>query len=140
MPTLRLLNTESSGHDGEVLACTYTADSAFVLSSGWDGYLRFWDARQGTQVSAIQASQKAVSACAVTPDGQEWISASMEGVLAYWDAKSLQQQSSFHASRRPISAVVFANDGHSMATAGREREQNHAPGPDDAGPTLEKEP
>ncbi len=119
MPTLRLLTPASlaGGHGGEVFSCAYTADSLFVLSGGWDGYLRFWDASQGTQVSALQAGPKAVSACAIAPDGRQWLSGSMEGLLAHWDVLTRQQLSVFLAHPRPISAIVFAPDARTMATA-----------------------
>jgi WD40 repeat protein len=88
-----------------------------VLSGGWDGQLRFWDASQGTQVSSLQAAKKPVSACAISPDGRQWLSGSMEGLLAHWDVLTRQQLSMFLAHGRPISAIVFAPDGRMMATA-----------------------
>jgi hypothetical protein len=107
----------SGGHGGEVFGCAYTSDSLFVLSGGWDGFLRFWDTGDGNQVSSLQASKKAVSAVAISPDGRQWLSGSMEGLLAHWDVLTRQQLSMFLAHARPISAIVFSADARTMATA-----------------------
>jgi WD40 repeat protein len=102
---------------GEILCCTYTPDGAFVLSGGWDGYLRLWEAAFGAHVTSLRASEKPVAACAVSPDGKHWLSGSLEGMLTHWDALTHQQESTFLAHPRPISAIVHAIDGKSIATA-----------------------
>jgi WD40 repeat protein len=128
-----LVKSGSGAHGGEVLACTYTADSAFLLSGGEDGHLRLWDATEAAQTSALQVSQKPVLACAVAPDGKQWLSGSLDGLLGYWDVLTLQSRIVFLAHSRPISAIVLASDGKTLATAswdcnlilwpfGRERE------------------
>jgi WD40 repeat protein len=128
-----LFKSGSGGHAGEVLACTFTPDNAFVLSAGWDGHLRLWDAHQATQVSALQVGKKPVSACAVARDGKQWLSGSSEGLLGYWDVLTMQPRLVFLAHPRPISAIALASDGRTVATAswdcnvilwqfGRERE------------------
>ena len=80
MGTLRLLEATSPAdrHDGEVFGCAYTPDGACVLTGGWDGNLRLWDAGTGAQMTALPVSPKPLSSCAVTPDGQHWLSGSME--------------------------------------------------------------
>jgi WD40 repeat protein len=100
-----------------VLACSFSADSAYVLSSGWDGFLKVWDVQLGTTVSGFQADRRALSACAMAPDGQHWLSGSMDGLLGKWEAATQSQVSLFLAHTRPISAVRFAPDGSWLATA-----------------------
>jgi WD40 repeat protein len=89
----------------------------FVLSAGWDGSVRLWEATTGAHVSELQVSTKPVSSCAVSPDGKQWLSGTLEGMLARWDALTHQQVSTFLAHTRPISAIAFAVDGKSLATA-----------------------
>ncbi len=141
MQTLRLLKSGSGsgGHDGDVFACSYTPDGQFVLSAGWDGYLRLWEAERGAPVSELRAGSKPLSACAVAPDGKRWLSGSMDGLLARWDAATQHQVSMFLAHTRPISCITFAADGDQMATAswdrrvhlwktGQERDSRHLEG------------
>jgi WD40 repeat protein len=122
--TLRLLETAAAAerHEGEVYSCAYTTDGAFVLSGGWDGQLRLWDAATGAALVKLSASPKPLSCCAFSPDGRHWLSGSMEGLLSIWDGVSYQTLSSFVAHTRPISAICFAPEGEMMATASWDRQ------------------
>lgn len=119
MPTLRLLAAGSGPNDqpGEVLACMYTPDGAFVLSGGFDGHMRLWETAYGAHVTAVRVGDKPVSACGVTPDGKHWLSGSLDGLLSFWDALTHRQESMFLAHPRPISAIVFGLDNRLLATA-----------------------
>lgn len=109
-------------HEGEVYACAYTPDGQYLLSAGWDGVLRLWDASNGLTLSSLAASPKPLSACATSPDGHQWLSGSMEGLLSVWDTVSHQMVSSFVAHTRPISALDYSPDGKILATASWDRQ------------------
>ena len=119
MATLRLLAAGSGpgGQIGELLCCAYTPDGGFVLTGGWDGHLRVWEATHGAHVSDFQASDKPISACAVSPDGKSLASGSLDGMLAVWDAVTHLPKVNFLAHTRPISAIVYGPDGRGVATA-----------------------
>lgn len=123
MPKLRLLpdTHDSESHGDEVLACTFSPDSKYVLSGGWDGCLRLWEASAGKSLGKIEVATKPVSACAVSPDGTQLVSGTLDGMLARWDAASRRQISIFLAHTRPISAIAFANDSRTMVTASWDR-------------------
>ncbi len=122
MPTLRLIpGAEGPKHNGEISSCAFGPDSMFLLSAGWDGYVRLWETTTGAHVTDFQVSTKPVSACAVSPDGKQWLSGTLEGMLARWDALTHQQVSTFLAHTRPISGIAFAVDGRSLATASWDR-------------------
>jgi WD40 repeat protein len=123
VPTLRLLPDSNDGesHGDEVLACTYSPDSKYVLSGGWDGCLRLWGSKGGESLGKIEVAPKPVSACAISPDGTELVSGTLDGMLARWDAASHRQNSIFLAHTRPIAAIAFANDGFTMVTASWDR-------------------
>jgi WD40 repeat protein len=112
MATLRLLPATSGtgNHGGEVFACAYTPDGASVLSGGWDGHLRLWEAASGAETVALRVSPKPVSACAVSPDGKQWLSGSLDGLLTFWNADTRQRLSALVPCGRPLSGLSFADD------------------------------
>jgi WD40 repeat protein len=123
MKALRLLAAgQGEGHRGEVFSCAYTPDGAFVLSAGWDGFLRLWEGATGATVTALQAGPKPLSACTVSPDGLHWLSGSMEGLLSIWDPVTHQPKVNFVAHIRPVSAIRFSPDAHTLATASWDRQ------------------
>src|SRR5262245_676190 len=80
--TLRLLDAaRPARHEGEGFACDFTTDGAYVLSAGWDGHLRLWEAASGEAIADQAVSAKPLSACAFSPDGRQWLAGSMEGMM-----------------------------------------------------------
>ncbi len=123
MTTLRLVNgPESEKHNGEVFACAYSPDGGFVLSAGWDGYLRLWEVSSGMQLTSLRAGPKPLSACTFSPDGKHWVAGSMEGSLTTWDGHTHQLLSQTLSHTRPISCIRFAPDGKWLATTSWDRQ------------------
>jgi WD40 repeat protein len=123
MGALRLLDGAVAGerHQGEVFTCAYAPDGAFVLSGGWDGWLRLWEPSSGAHVAALSASPKPLSACGFTPDGKQWLAGTMEGLLSFWDVLSHRSLFNFVAHTRPISALRYSPDGQLLATTSWDR-------------------
>jgi WD40 repeat protein len=121
--TLRLLASgpDAEGHKGEVFTCAYTPDSAYVLSGGWDGHLRLWEAESGKLVTSLQVGPKPLSACAVSPGGRQWLSGSLDGMLSIWDAANQKLLRTFMAHTRPVSAILFGEDPDMVVTASWDR-------------------
>jgi WD40 repeat protein len=88
-----------------------------VLSGGWDGHLRVWEAAYGSHVAAFRATDKQVSSCAVAPDGKNFVSGATDGMLAIWDAVTHLPKLNFLAHTRPIAAISYGPDGKTLATA-----------------------
>ncbi|MBY0228875.1 MAG: WD40 repeat domain-containing protein [Gemmataceae bacterium] len=124
MGSLRLVDVPGlyEKHEGEVYACAFTHDSACVLSAGWDGFLRLWDAATGTTLASLHAGPKPLSACCPSPDGLQWLSGSMEGIVSVWDGVSHQSLASIVAHTRPVSSLCFSPDGKLIASASWDRQ------------------
>lgn len=118
---LQTVGAMTEGHEGEVYACTYSPDGSLILSAGWDGFLRIWDASTGRHLSAFQAGPKPLSCCAFAPDGQSYLSGSMEGVLSFWNASTQELQKSLVAHTRPISAILYSPNQQQLLTSSWDR-------------------
>ena len=108
---------QSEHHVGDVLACQYTTDGKFILSAGWDGSLRIWDASDGVSVQELQVSSKPLTVCMKDPKGKSWWMANMDGMLIQWDPEKECEQSMFLAHTRPVSSLCFSPDGNEFVTA-----------------------
>src|SRR5262249_21242519 len=97
-------------------SCAYAPDGRRVISGGWDGHLRVWDAVAAGFRDKIAVSAKPVSAVAVTPDGRQYVTGSLDGLLTHWDASTLEQVTTFLAHTRPVSCILFLQLGHVVAT------------------------
>ncbi len=123
MATLLLLDAEPGpGRPGaDLYSVTYAFDGRSVLSAGWDGFLRSWEAPSGAEIASLQVSAKPLSACTISPDGKHWLAGSMEGVLTIHDAETQELVFSMTAHTRPISAICYAPVGEQAATASWDR-------------------
>ena len=119
MIKLRLLPAPPAlqGQDVELAACAYTPDDNRIISGGWDGRLRVWDAVTGEETASLVASDKPIIACAVSPDGKFYLSACLNGFLAHWEVETLQKAAYFLAHWRPISGVAYDRAAKLMATS-----------------------
>jgi WD40 repeat protein len=121
---LRLLTTvqPAAGHAGEVFSCSFSPDGSQVLSAGWDGFLRLWEAPSGASLAKLKTGAKPLASCTFTPDGKGWLSGSIEGLLSFWDPSTQQSRQTFVAHTRPIAAILYAPDGQRLATASWDRQ------------------
>jgi WD40 repeat protein len=123
MGTLNLLDlpVAAEGHEGEVYGAAYSPEGGLLLTAGWDGWLRLWDAQTGSHVHGFRAAGKPLASCAVSPDGKNYLSGSMEGLLGIWDAGTCQVSQTFVAHTRPVSCIRYAPDGKQLATSSWDR-------------------
>ena len=119
MTGLRLLPAQQStgAHEGEVLACAYSTDAGFVLTSGWDGRLRCWETRASLPLSVIETNGGPVPACAFSGDSRHWLTGSLDGLLTVWDPITHVQIAQVLPHTRPVTAIATTASGTNLATA-----------------------
>jgi hypothetical protein len=55
----------------DLFCCAYNADGGHVLSAGWDGCLRLWEAAGGTEVASVPTGAKPLSCCGFSLGGED---------------------------------------------------------------------
>jgi WD40 repeat protein len=73
------------GHAGPVSQVAFCPDGQSVLSVGWDGVARRWDARAGRLRFAYQWERGRLLSLAVAPDGMTAAAGGQDGVVVLWD-------------------------------------------------------
>lgn len=124
------------GHRSTVPALLYTADGAWLISSGWDDKtLRVWDARSGRlqRILAVplpparverdpatgrilgqtMSPSSPVTALAVSPDGRTLAGQSGESVLQ-WDLAGGQRRNGPGLEPGAIKCAVLSGDGKTL--------------------------
>ena len=57
------------GHRGPVSSAAFTPDSKSLVTGGWDGTVRLWDTKRGTQLRLIGSHDGHVYSVRVAPSG-----------------------------------------------------------------------
>jgi len=110
--------SEESSEGVSTLA--FSPDGTMLASSHEDGKIRFWDARSGKLLRALQAhpAPSWSLSFAFSPNGKLLASgAYSERVLRLWDVTTGRPLGSADAGRVRVSAVAFSPDGEFVATA-----------------------
>ena len=121
--------TPTTGHSNRVWAATFTPDSQRVITAGWDGKLRLWDAGDGRELAVLSGHRnQVVWSVAVTPDGRRAVSGSQDGTLRVWDFKTgAAVGEPIQAQRAPTGAdrdftlfVAVSPDGQRVVCGGQD--------------------
>ena len=70
------------------LCVSWSPDGSRLLSAGYDGTLRVWDAASGECLLTLRGHEDWVRSCAWSPDGGRLLSGGGDGTLRVWDAAS----------------------------------------------------
>jgi len=105
---------------GAAATLIFTADSKTLVSAGWHGTLRFWDAGSGRELRRVRVREQSVKAVALAPDGKQLAAVGARGALFVHDAASGQEAHTIGWSAAPLLAVAYSPDGKLLASAGSE--------------------
>ena len=72
------------GHVGGVARAAFFPGGERLITTGWNGDLRVWDASNGALIGLYRAHQHRVNAIAVSPSGTQFVSGDTAGNLMLW--------------------------------------------------------
>jgi guanine nucleotide-binding protein subunit beta-2-like 1 protein len=76
-----------TGHSHFISQVTLTSDSRFVISSSWDGSVRFWNIATGKTVQQLVGHKKDVLAVAVSHDDRQIMTGGLDQAIKVWNTK-----------------------------------------------------
>lgn len=116
---------EFRGHTDRVWTAAFSLDGERVVSAGFDGVLRLWNARNGEERRIITGHTNTVIwSVAISPDGRHAVSAGQDCHLRVWDLETGAQTLAIRAQDYPgrdndvTLFVALSPDGLQMVSGG----------------------
>ena len=105
------------GHQGGVLAASYSPDGSRVVTASDDDTARIWDATSGDEVAALRGHEKWLASAAFSPDGSRVVTASADHTARIWDATSGDELTVLLGHEDIVDSAAFSPDGSRVVTA-----------------------
>ncbi len=113
MPTVDgLVLRHGDGGDATVAAVAIDARRGRIVTAGWDGTVRAWDADTGRELARVTYRDR-MARVAVLPDGAI-VSGDHAGVVRRWDAAT-GAEATWGAFDTVVAALVVSGDGRHVA-------------------------
>jgi WD40 repeat protein len=71
-------------HAGGVTAVAFSPEGKYVVSTGFDRAVRFWDLAAGREAAALEWHVAAINTLAFSPDGRTLATGSDDGTVRLW--------------------------------------------------------
>lgn len=78
-----------TGHSHFVSEVTLTSDSRYILSSSWDGSVRFWNINTGKTVERLVDHKKDVLTVAISQDDRQIVTGGLDNKIKVWNTKGV---------------------------------------------------
>jgi WD40 repeat protein len=107
-------------HEVRAVACHPNGE--LLVSAGFDGRIRLWDARSGACLASTETSGAKIYALAISADGTS-LACGSDRTLEIWHltdppAPTLHRQHTLSANTSPIRGVAFSADSTLLASGG----------------------
>lgn len=85
------------GHSSGVLATAFSPDGKFLISGGYDRFIKLWEVASGKEIKTMKGHDGSVRALAFLNDGKGIVSASDDGTIRIWEITTGKE-----ISRQPV--------------------------------------
>ena len=92
----------------------YSPDSKYVLTGGWDGVMRLYDAQSGKELHEFSANKESIYGVAFSPDGRLALSGGKDKTAHLWDVQTGQELT---APDRSYSEIYILSPSRRMASS-----------------------
>ena len=107
-----------SGHQGEVRGLTFTPDSRYLVSGGYDETVRIWNTENGLEEKRLQGYLRWANRLDFGPDGQYLAGTTLTGTVYLWRGHDLGTLHILRGHKSAVRAVAFSPDSQLLVTGG----------------------
>jgi WD40 repeat protein len=101
-----------------IASSVFSPDGAMLASGNWDGEIKIWSVRTGTQLPyTIEGHTNTISSLAFSPRGTRLASTGGDGTVKLWDVNTGDQTITLKGHRSRFSSVAFSPDGTILVSA-----------------------
>jgi len=105
------------GHTSGVLSVSFSPDGQRLVSSGFDGTVKVWDAATGRELYSRRIHSNYARSVAFSPDGQRLAFACSDKTVKVWAAATGREELlTLKGHSGPVSSVAFSPDGRWLAS------------------------
>jgi WD40 repeat protein len=106
------------GHTSFVYPVAFSPDGQWIVSGGWDSYVRVWDAATGESVAELPQDGY-VRALALSPDGKRLVAmGDKTDGLRVWDVAARRRIATYKTAEKGLWAAAYRSGGGHVAVLG----------------------
>jgi eukaryotic-like serine/threonine-protein kinase len=99
-----------------VFSAIYSYDGRHIVSGGYDGKIRIWDAVTGKEIKVLVGHKGPVQSVAISKDGQFIVSGSWDKTIKIWNTESGQEVKTMSGHKDIVWCVALSPDGKVIAS------------------------
>jgi len=102
-----LMEWSNHGHEGKIIGAHFVFANQQFMTTGEDGFIRFYDAKSGEKQNEVKAHDKQISNVCFNKERTLVLTASADSVSRLYDVKTMEELKTF-ATDRPVNGCAIS--------------------------------
>jgi hypothetical protein len=107
---------ELIGHENWVKSAYFSPDGKWIVTAGYDGTARVWEAATGKEVATLRGHEGPIYDAQFSPDGKWIVTASTDETARVWEAATGKEVATLRGHEDFVTRAQFSPDGQWIVT------------------------